>query len=207
MTDLLCLVADKNMEAAVEGILRRPLALRTRAFGYEIVRHPRHDPGCFHSAQELLDGYRVKAAHAVVLLDRAWDGAPPESASQMEVSLEGSWKPEIRGWARAVVIDPELEAWVFSDSPHVAQILNWPADTANLRASLVAAQLWADNAAKPADPKAAVDWTLRRTRLPRSSAIYRNLASRVSFERCDDRSFLRFMDILRGWFTPAAPAN
>lgn len=205
MIDLVCIVADKEMEAAVDGILRRPQALRTREFSFEILRHPRHDPGCFYAAQELLAGYREKAAHGLVLLDRAWDGVPKGTGRELEAQVEREWAPEIQAWAKTVVIDPELEVWVFSDSPHVAAVLNWPSDTADLRAALEGAGLWTADTPKPADPKAAVEWTRRRTRLARSSSLYRTLAARVSFDRCNDQSFERLVHLLRGWFAVPAP--
>ena len=46
MTDLVCVVADKNMKAAMEGILGRHQALGIVAPTYEIVVHPDRDPGC-----------------------------------------------------------------------------------------------------------------------------------------------------------------
>jgi hypothetical protein len=77
MIDLVCLVADKNIEATIEGLLARDgRALGIRAIQVEVIVHPRRDPGCFHGATELLRGYRERAAHAVVVLDCAWTGAP-----------------------------------------------------------------------------------------------------------------------------------
>ncbi len=57
MIDLVCLVADKNMEAAIESILRRPAALQIREIRFETIRHPNSDPGCFFQSAELLRGY------------------------------------------------------------------------------------------------------------------------------------------------------
>lgn len=201
MIDLVCLCADKSIEAAVAGILSRPRSLGIREITRETVVHPRRDPGCFHEAGELISGYAGKAHHALVVLDRDWKGAPADSGAELERLLEGSLRgvgPD--GWARAVVIDPELEAWVFSDSPHVATELGWPDTVARLRTALEIEGLWAEGLSKPGDPKAAVDWVLRRARRPRSSSIYRALAGKVSLTGCEDRSFLRLKELLRGWF-------
>jgi len=76
MSDLVCLVADKSMAAAIESLLGRFEALDIRAISTEILIHPHRDPGCFLHPAALLDGYRRAAVHALVVLDRAWSGAP-----------------------------------------------------------------------------------------------------------------------------------
>lgn len=201
MIDLVCLVADRNMEAAIDAVLRRPQPLGIRAISFETVVHPRRDPGCFHEAAEFLSGFTARSNHALVVLDRQWDGAPAGSAAELEQRMERdllSIGPS--GWARTVVIDPELEVWVFSDSPHVAAELGWPAAREDLRSALEESGLWPGDRTKPHDPKAAVEWVLRRASRPRSSSIYRALASKVSLKRCEDRSFLRLGELLRAWF-------
>ena len=44
MIDLVCLLADKSIEAAMDAVLRRPEALGIRAIEFETVVHPRRDP-------------------------------------------------------------------------------------------------------------------------------------------------------------------
>ncbi len=205
MIDLVCLVADKNMQAAIEGILRRYESLAIREITFEIIVHPGRDSGCFHHASELLLNDRRRASHALVILDRAWEGAPAEVGIELENRLESLLQQGgLEDWARAVVIDPELEVWVFSDSPHVASALGWKGDASGLRNALAELHLWNENQVKPHDPKAAVHWVLRQARKPRSSSIYRELASRVSLQRCQDRSFLRLRELLVGWFGGAS---
>lgn len=201
MIDLVCLLADKSIEATLVGILGRPSALAIRPVEIETVVHPRRDPGCFHEAGKLLAGFTSRARHALVVLDRAWEGAPSVPGIELEQQLEGSLRALTpAGWARAVVIEPELEAWVFSSSPHVATAIGWPESTAHLRATLEDHGLWTRDQAKPGDPKATLDWVLRTVKRPRSSAIYRTLARTVSLRRCEDPSFLRLTGVLRGWF-------
>ena len=201
MIDLVCLLADKSIEAAIDAVLRRPEALGIRAISFETVVHPRRDPGCYHEAEELLGGFTARASHALVVLDREWNGAPASTGSELEQRLEDSLRslgPE--DWARAVVIDPELEVWVFSNSPHVAAELGWPTSMADLRVILEQVGLWESGHSKPQDPKAAMDWALRRAKRPRSSSTFRALAAKVGFRRCQDRSFLRLVELLQGWF-------
>ncbi len=201
MKDLLCLVADANMKAAVTALLGRPEALGIRSVASEVLIHPRRDPGCFHDPEGLLRGARAELHHAIVLLDHAWDGAPAGGALEAEKELEARLRASgLASWARVVVIDPELETWVFSDSPHVASAVGWSGRAAELRSALADQGLWPEGTSKPTDPKRAVIWALRQAQKPRSSSIYRDLASRVGLSRCQDRAFLRFRDLLRGWF-------
>lgn len=203
MIDLVCLVADKNMEAAITAILNRSGSFRVRSFVFEVVVHPHRDPGCFFQSFEILAGYRGSARNALVVLDLKWPGSPAASGEALSEMLEASLQQKnLFPWARVLVIAPELEAWVFSDSPHVGEALGW--DSPQLRSALAEARLWPEGLAKPPDPKTAVEWALKSKRKPRSSAIYRDLASRVSLQRCEDSSFLRLRQILREMFPPKA---
>ena len=199
--DLLCLVADKNMEAAVSGLLSRPRALGIRPIAPELLIHPEHDPGCFHDGVEFLRGLRARAEHALILLDLAWQGAPAESASELEGQLETSLaRAGMKDWARAVVIEPELEVWVFGRSRHIPTALGWPESGEGFRSALTANGLWPAEDHKPPDPKAAMEWALRRVAIPRSSSIYRQLAAKVGTKKCTDRAFVRFRGLLQNWF-------
>ncbi len=201
MKDLVCLVADKNMRAVMEGILHRHQSLGVREITFHTpVVHPRKDPGCLNEPTELLRGFRGDAAHALVVLDMAWAGAPatPEKA---EAEIERRIKEGgLDGWARAVAIVPELEIWLFADSPHLTMALGWKDREPGLRDALDSNGMWPRDLTKPKDPKAAVEWALFQSRKPRSSAIYREIADRVGLAHCQDRSFRLLKEILRGWF-------
>jgi hypothetical protein len=198
MKDLVCVAADKNIEAALRGMLARSHALGIRDLTLDILVHPRHDPGCFHEAHEFLRLFRGQYRHALVIFDRAWDGAPASDAVELETALRQRLGND--GWADVVVIDPELEAWVWSDSPWVDECLGWSGRNPDLRSWLRARALWVEPRPKPDDPKAALEEALRVVRLPRSSAIYEKLAQRVSMNRCTDESFGRLRRLLAAWF-------
>lgn len=106
------------------------------------------------------------------------------------------------------MIEPELEAWVFSDSPHVAEALGWSGRTPDLATWLREGGFWEPGRVKPEDPKRAVDEALREARVRRSSSIYRTLAGKVSLQRCRDASFLNLRGVLQQWFPIAtAPSD
>jgi len=107
------------------------------------------------------------------------------------------------GWgdrAAVVVIEPELEAWVWSDTPHVDEALGWKDKRPSLREWLISEGFLAEDDTKPGRPKEAMEKALRLARKKRSSAVYGQLAKRVSFQRCTDPSFLRLRQVLAGWF-------
>ena len=198
--DLVCLVADSDMKAAIDQLLKRPESLGTRVFKYKVVPHDKHDPGCFKYYEEILNGYCSTAEHALVILDYEGSGGPASNGSELEEKLEQSLNNRYEeGWARAVVIEPELEAWVFSTSHHVAKVLGWSSNK-NLRSSLESTGLWKPDQPKPSDPKAALYKALRHQNLPPSSSIFRQLAEKVSTRSCKDRSFVRMRTLLQNWF-------
>ena len=202
--DLFCLVADRNMEAAVSGLLGRPKSLGIREIQYYVRVHGFRDPGCFHKPHDVLKLFRSNARQAIVMLDQAWDGVPCDSSEETEESLRQRLRMAgMSAWACPIVIEPELEAWVFSGSPHVESILGWSNRSPRLRDALEARGLWKAGDAKPQDPKAAMEWALSEVRVNRTSKIYGTLAQRVSTSNCTDRSFRRLRRLLRQWF-PAA---
>ena len=203
MIDLFCLVADKSMEASISGLLNRPESLGIRPITREIVVHDRRDPGCFHYAADFLDGFRSRARQAVVILDREWDGVPANTATEVEELLETRLRRNGMGdWARAVVIEPELEAWVFSGSQHVESVLGWNGRAPGLREALTSRNLWEAGADKPGDPKTAMEWALEQVRVPWSSSIFGDLARKVSTRSCKDRAFQRLRGLLQDWYPP-----
>lgn len=198
MKDLVCLAADKNIEAALRGLLSRPDALGLRALEFEILVHPNRDPGCYHDAAGILRSQRDGYSHGLVVLDQAWEGAPTRDALALEQDIRNRLAGA--GWADVVVIDPEIEVWVWSDSPHVDDLLGWRGRDPDLRAWLRQRGFWVAGDAKPADPKGAVEAALNQVRTPRSSSIYGALARKVSVQRCTDASFARFRSLLECWF-------
>lgn len=203
--DLVVLVADKNAEAAVRGLLGRPQSLGIRAVTWKAYVHPERDPGCLRQAAEFLRPLQGQFAHALVLFDRHGCGREGEPAEDLEASVERRLHDS--GWgerAAALCLDPELEVWVWVDSPEVPTAMGWTSGFPELRAWLEGKGLWPADKHKPSDPKAAVEAVLWEARVPRSSAIYERLARRVGFRRCTDRAFRKLRCVLRRWFAEEA---
>jgi len=202
--DLILLAADKNMEASLKGLLSRFQALGFRRVVFDLYVHPDRDPGCLLRGHDFLRPFASLYERALVLLDHQGCGRK-EDRSALETDLERRLGGA--GWgdrAAAVVISPELENWVWSDSPHVERTLGWERGPTPLRSWLQEKGLLEARAAKPARPKEAVELALKTVRLPRSSAIYFELARNVSTDRCTDPAFLKLRRCLREWFPGAS---
>jgi hypothetical protein len=207
--DLYVLVADLDQEQAIRALLEhRTASLGIRSGRSEVRKHPQHDGGCYRQAPDLLRTMQSQAAHALVVFDREGSGAEDKPAAEIEADLEG--RLDVSGWdgrARVVVIDPETEIWLWSDSPHVATVLGWTAGEADLRQWLTGQGFLLAGAVKPARPKEAMLAVLRETRVKPSAAIFAEAARKVGLDRCQDRSFLRFRQILRDWFPQEAASS
>ena len=207
MKDLVILAADKNIEQALRGLLERTEALGIRAVNADVFIHPERDPACARRGVEFLSRPRFLNQYSFGLLIFDHEGSGMESLSsqalQDEINTQFS-RSEWRERARAVVLDPELEAWVWADSPHVDEVAGWKDRRPNLRRWLRENGWLGEGESKPKRPKEAFEAALRTTKKPRSSSLYLQIAQRVSLSRCEDKSFLEFKEILRNWFPSAA---
>lgn len=208
--DCLFFVADKNIEAIVAGCLERPHAhtrLGCRAFQFNTsldlkVAHGQNDCGIYKIANALLQPYASSHHRVVVILDSAWNGTPGANAIKQAVEahcVNAGWLPNT---SCAIVIDPELENWVWQDNAHVLRALSSELSYNKLRQELVSKLFWREGESKPHQPKEAVEFVLRQNRVPRSSALYKKLASQVSSDGCIDEAFLNLKTTLRTWFPP-----
>jgi hypothetical protein len=189
------------MEGALRGLLSRPQSLGLREISWDLYVHPERDPGCFLRSHHFLRPFVHKYSHALVLFDR--DGCGQESLDRGALEQQVESRLFEAGWgtrASAVAIDPELEIWVWNDSPHVATALGWEASESSLREWLREKGWLPEGRIKPTQPKSAVEEALRISRRPRSSSLYLQLAQRVSFDRCEDSSFLKLRQVLSRWF-------
>ncbi len=201
VTDLVVLAADKQMESAIRGLLRREAALGIRTPSFDVFVHPERDPGCLTHAHELLRPLSTRYARALVMLDRLGSGKHELPCEVLEKDIEDRLCRS--GWgdrAAAIVLDPELEVWVWSKSLHVDRILGWEGRTPDLWTWLREKGFLLPGHVKPQRPKEAMEEALRVARKPRSSAIYRDLAESVSLARCTDRAFTKLRQLLASWF-------
>lgn len=199
--DLVVLVPDKYMEYAVRGILTRAPSLKIKKITYEIYTHPEHDPGCFLRSPEFLKFEINQTRYALVMLD--YEGCGQEHCmSRQEIESDIETRMQRDGWggrANAVVIEPELENWIWSDSPHVERILGW--QHKRLHSWLMQKGLLQRGENKPTRPKEVLHIVLKEVNKSKSASMYKEIAEKVSLNRCVDPSFNRFKNILQNWFS------
>ena len=200
MLDLAALTADSQQEATIRALLQhRATALGIRPVAFEVLRHPRQDPGVWKEADAFLKAFRSRAEHALVVLDHQWEGSPPDPEGMRKELLD---RLERVDWTRdvceVVVVVPELEVWVWGSSPAVSKVLRY--DVGTIRRIADEHSWWPANKAKPVAPKELLEAVLRRQRRPRSASIFEELAQRVSLERCTDPAFALLREALQRWF-------
>ncbi len=199
--DLVVLVADKDMEQALKGLLVRPEALNIRAIRADIFVHPQHDPACAQHGVAFLSRFAEQYHYGLLMFDHEGSGREPIPIQELQAKLNHKFQDS--PWtdrARVIILSPELETWVWADSPHVDDVIGWKGKTPTLRQWLIAQGWLQQGQAKPDRPKEAFEAALRETRTPRSSSLYQQIANSVSLRRCQDTSFLEFQNILRNWF-------
>jgi hypothetical protein len=200
--DLVVLVPGKDDRETLDGLLsKRHESLGIRSIRYQILVHPRRDPGCFHEAPDILQVFQRRARRALVILDH--EGSGQEKRALREVAADLKRRLAASGWgdrAAAIIIAPELETWVWSDSPHVDRTLGWGGRAPRLRDWLAAQGLWPANCQKPPRPKESFQAALREAKIRLSSAIFRELAERVGLKDCQDQTFQQFRDLMQDWF-------
>ena len=195
--DLVVLVADADAEWTLRTLLeKRQAALQIRPIRNKLIRDPDRDAGVFLNAPTTLRAYRNIADHVLVILDHEGSGREHKaSAAEMEIDLEQ--RLQAAGWADAVVVvlDPELEVWVWSRSSHVALALGLSPEAL----ATVLAQFAQNAQGKPERPKEAMLAALRQSKRPHSPRIFQELAGKVSL-RANERAFDRLRTTLQSWF-------
>ena len=201
MRDLLVVAADKSMEQALKGLFERPEALGIRQIEADIYFHPQHDPACALRGVEFMSNFSTQYQYGLLTFDHVGSGKEQTDPQELQEALNEKFARSAWGnRARAIVLSPELEAWVWSDSPHVSRIAGWPGRDRQLRSWLIERQYLQQGQTKPARPKEAFEAALYESRTPRSSSLYLQLARNVSFDRCSDIAFLELKRILQEWF-------
>lgn len=203
------LVADSNMAATFRGYFKRdrwhlslgcaPFEINTDVGADLLVDEGGNDPGVYTKGHELLRPYQNSHHRALVVLDCEWEGSPGKEAivAHITTNLVAS------GWAedavKVIVIEPELENWLWQDKPLVADVLRYKGER-SLRQLLADNELWPEGLTKPPRPKETAEWVLKQTRQPRSSAIYQKLAEHISIKGCTDMAFAEMHAAFLAWF-------
>ena len=199
--DLYVLVADQDMLETMMSLLSRPQALAIRGIRYAVDKHLQRDAGCRSDAARRLRPYISDYRYALVVFDKHGCGRDDDSRDDIRNEVESELS--VNGWrgrSRAIVVDPELEAWVWNASNHVPRALGWDSSYEELRTWLETFDFWPCDANKPTDPKEAMRAALRKKNQRTSSALFGRLAGSVTLRGCEDPAFNELTETLRTWF-------
>ena len=208
--DLFVVVADLDAENVVRTLLEnRQAALRVKLDFCpqspprgDLLRYAGRDSGCYKDAVDVLRTPQQTHRHALLIFDKHGCGAPNKSREEIEAEIEGNlqrngWPP---GKAAVIVIEPELESWVWATSPRVADALGWRDDRHGLVSFLASCGHWDEKQSKPSDPKEAMRQAMRHKKKPLGAPVFSELALKVSVERCQDGAFQKFRQRIMDWF-------
>ena len=208
--DLFVVVADLDAENAISTLLRdrqQSLGIRLdfnpdRPPEGDLMRYAKRDSGCYKDAVNLLRTPQRTHNHAMLLFDRHGCGADDKPRTEIEPKIEkqlvaNGWPA---GTVSVVVIEPELEAWVWATSPWVADVLGWHRERRRLRPFLAQEGLWDNDAPKPNDPKMAMERALQEQQKPLGARLFSDLAARVRINQCQDPAFAKLRQTLQQWF-------
>jgi hypothetical protein len=236
MRPLLILTADYECVATLRGFFERrdfhkklgcgPIQLGGIFFDSErdIRVHPGHDSGVSKDPQLVLLPERNRYDKALVILDQAWSGAP--DADEIVANIETIAEHEAR-WQRerfeVILIQPELEAWIWQRNIHVCEAFEFSGsenelwDLLSLRSleldsrskkhvfvpvdTLAAlAPAWSLQDPKPTNPKGVVEALTRHCGSGPASGVFNEIARTIGVRNCVDKSFHKMRDALCRWF-------
>lgn len=199
MKDLVLLVADKNAQFALKGALGRPEALGIRPIEFEFRVHPGRDGGTRKTGPEVLALDRRRFQHGLLVLDFEGSGTDLPNAKALEAQLDGRLSAHWKEAAKSIVIEPELDVWVWGADNAVEAAIEWPVGK-SVREWLRERGFAFEASGKPTRPKEALEAALRMPDLPRSSALYQTIAESIRLQRCGDEAFIRLRKKLIEWF-------
>lgn len=136
----------------------------------------------------------------LVILDAQWDGSPGGRTIEGQLAR----RIERNGWPRdrfeVVAIDPELEAWLWSDQRALGVAMSDEVPAGRREELLRAtAGLEAEGGREPKERLAKMRASFQ---IAASSAQFRRFAATARVDRCADPAFGRLRDALRRWFPP-----
>jgi len=163
------------------------------------------DPGLYDNAHENLRTHQRTHERAIVVIDAQFPGTPGTddvAAAAVRERILGNLHSS--GWTNdrieVVVIQPMLEAWLWSESDHVSAIFG-VARYDDLRTNLVAQGVWEAGANKPSNFKEATAIAARIKHQVSDAALFRRVFTCArTLNGCAEPGFNRLRTTLQAWF-------
>lgn len=198
MRDLLILCPDTSIKAAVNSLLtRRKKALNISEIAFDIKVHSNRDPGILGEGLEFLRANKNQYHKFLLILDREGCGSnesPEEIRNRLMQQAPGfGFK---NNELEIIVINPELEIWVWKNKLHLARMVDWTesqlSDWLKVKHKI--------EKGKPDDPKSVYEDLLRHRQKAKSSANFGYLAEKISLRNCQEPGFQLLSETLKKWF-------
>lgn len=198
---LFVLCPDISWRSVLEAILARYQSLGLpHALDVEVTHIPgKTDGGVRKSGPSILRSQTETFERALLVIDHEGCGDARDPAF-IERDLDEELSKEWGDRAKAIVVAPELEAWIVGAHRHFNKIRGLegvePLHFWRSRG------LWPEHEVKPKNPKEAIECLFDAHDAKRSSASYRKIAEHGSLdrERCRSASYHTFFDTMRRWF-------
>lgn len=212
MRDIIFHLADRHMEDGLRAFFSRDnwhYVLGCERFNIDpesesdIYRVPGcTDGGVWKHAHANLQLFKDKYRHAVIVLDAAFEPHPGAAVLRDDISR----RMIASGWANdrfsVIVIQPELEAWLWAPNLNVALAFGY-ANFDQLRGALEAEALWNAGEPKPHDLKGARDHAAKHGGKKTGGPIFKNVfgnISRRALDLCTEPGFEALRISVRTWF-------
>ena len=208
LKDIVFLVPDKNWAEGIHAlIVHRKRALNIRDITFDIVTHWTRDPGIIKDGPEVLRSYSRIFGSAIVLFDIEGSGKSRDNIPDLTAALKLRLVTVGFSNSEVIIVDPELENWVWGNLNTISSVLGWPRTHPRLNRWLETKGFLQEPSIKPDPPKGAFERVLEEIRKPRSSFIYGELAKKLSTRYCIDPGFIKLKDTLTSWFPVAGNSN
>lgn len=209
MRDLVVFVADSTMEQAFLSFMTRhdfhaPYNLNIHPISFDpaedLIRIPGNDSGAYGKGHEWMRARLGKYRHGIVVFDREFG----TDLDAQTLSIDLTSRIAQTGWHldhfRVVVIEPELEAWIWQRNQRVAVPLGFKTVDQLVASVCNAGLAWPEGQPKPSRPKEALEAVCRLKGIGFSAALHRSITASVSLIGCQDPSFVQLRAALQRWF-------
>ena len=198
--DVVVLVADKDMESTLQGLLVRHRSLETRPIEFTVYRHPGRDSGCRTQGVPFLRSFCNQFEHAMLIFDHEGSGGESASAEKWEQNLEARTTGQRLGRSRrrhrtrSRTRDLGLERFPRSRPGR------WMGRTNSRPSTWLVEEGYLDGPAREAQsPQGRFHHASLGFRKQPSSSLFTKLAQSVGFRRCHDRSIHQTQRTLQEW--------
>ncbi|HUQ92251.1 MAG TPA: hypothetical protein VM120_11270 [Bryobacteraceae bacterium] len=193
---LIVVVADRSMKATIDAILDRLLV----GIKPDSRVMTNYDASVVRDSAAYLRSFIKSYKYALVMCDRIGCGRN-DTREVVEHDIEA--RLAANGWSgrsAAIVIDPELEVWIWQYSPHVAKALGWRDGRGALYKWLRDKCYLGTGKIKPQNPKTALNDALWLKQVRKSSSVFEEVARAVALDNCADPAFGKLRAVLEKWF-------